>query len=61
MQTDIAPREDTHGDRFVIEIEGAAIRDGGIAGELINRHAARMRNVRGERRERHLKTELWEA
>src|SRR6266404_3745801 len=49
MQMDIAARQDTRADRFRIEIDGETILDRGIAGELVNRHAARMRNVRGER------------
>src|SRR5262245_51363678 len=43
VHEDLAVRQDTHGDLFVIELAGETIRDRGIAGELINRQAARIR------------------
>lgn len=49
VETDSISCADTRGDRFAIEISGETIRDRGIAGELLNRHAARIRGVHGER------------
>jgi N12 class adenine-specific DNA methylase len=46
---DLALRQDTSGDKFVIELSGEKIHDRGIAGELINREAARTHPSRGER------------
>jgi len=50
MKRDIFSREDTHGDRFVISTVRRLIRDRGIAGELINRIAGRMRGTKDEKR-----------
>ena len=47
---DIVRRQDTRGEQFVIELRGETIRDRGIAGELINRHAARAQAGQGEQR-----------
>ena len=49
IQQDIAIRCDTHGDAFVMEIDGQAIRDRGIAGELLLRQAERIKSARGDR------------
>ena len=49
IQQDIAIRCDTHGDAFVMEIDGQAIHDRGIAGELLLRHAERIKSARGDR------------
>jgi hypothetical protein len=49
VQRDIAARQDTSGDAFTIEIDGQQLTDRGIAGELIRRHAERIRAVGGER------------
>lgn len=49
VQKDMATRQDTSGDKFVIEIEGQKIRDRGIAGELLLRRAERLRGTGGER------------
>ena len=49
VRKDIALRHDTHGDAFVMQLEGQPVHDRGIAGELLLRHAARMRGSRGER------------
>jgi N12 class adenine-specific DNA methylase/adenine-specific DNA methylase len=48
-QQDLAIRQDTSADKFIIELGGESIRDRGIAGELINREAARTHPSRGER------------
>jgi N12 class adenine-specific DNA methylase len=48
VQRDLTIREDTRGDLFSIEIEGERICDRGIAGELINRRAERVRGSRVE-------------
>jgi N12 class adenine-specific DNA methylase/predicted O-methyltransferase YrrM len=45
VQTDIAGRQNTQGDAFVIEIEGQEIRDRGIAGELLIRRAERVKRT----------------
>ncbi len=42
IRSDLATREESRGDRFVFEIDGQSIRDRGIAGELLNRRAARV-------------------
>src|SRR5207244_2639719 len=42
---DVAARLDTRGDLFEIELGGQSIRDRGIAGELINRQAARVQGT----------------
>jgi len=39
VRQDILARQDTHGDAFVMEVEGQTIRDRGIAGELLLRMA----------------------
>jgi len=50
VQSDLALRQDTHGDRFVIELEGQEIRDRGIAGELLARQGDRVKGRQVERR-----------
>jgi len=50
VRHDLTIRQDTGGDRFVIQIEGQEIRDRGIAGELILRRAERMQGSNAERR-----------
>jgi N12 class adenine-specific DNA methylase len=47
---DIAARQDTRGDAFVIQIDGQSVHDRGIAGELLLRHAARVRGSQAARR-----------
>ena len=49
VRRDLATRQDTSGDKFVMVIEGQEIRDRGIAGELLLRRAERMRGTRSER------------
>jgi hypothetical protein len=49
VRRDLATREDTSGDQFVMVIEGQEIRDRGIAGELLLRRAERMRGTRSDR------------
>ena len=49
VRKDITTRHDTHGDAFVMQLDGQPVRDRGIAGELLLRHAERMRGSRGER------------
>ena len=49
IQRDIATRQDTQGDAFVMQLDGQTIRDRGIAGELLLRHAERVRGGRVER------------
>jgi hypothetical protein len=49
VRRDLATKQDTGGDRFVIAIEGHQIRDRGIAGELLLRQAERMRGTRADR------------
>ncbi|MCX6917458.1 MAG: DEAD/DEAH box helicase family protein [Verrucomicrobia bacterium] len=51
LQRDLVTRQDTSGDRFVIQLDGHAVHDRGIAGELLIRHAGR---IRGSRSERHV-------
>ena len=46
---DLATRQNTNGDNFVATIDGKDIRDRGIAGELLLRHAGRVRDSRAER------------
>jgi TolA-binding protein len=53
VRQDIASRHDTHGDAFVMQLDGQPLRDRGIAGELLLRHAERMRGSRGERQVGH--------
>ncbi len=50
VQADVAIRHDSHGDLFVIQIDGQEIRDRGIAGELIARHADRVKGRQAERK-----------
>jgi hypothetical protein len=49
VRRDIAIRQDTSGDKFLIVLEGQEIRDRGIAGELLLRRAEKMRGSRSER------------
>jgi len=49
VRRDIAQRQDTSGDKFVIQLEGQELRDRGIAGELILRRAEKMRGVDGQK------------
>ncbi len=49
IRQDITSRHDTHGDAFMMQIDGQTIRDRGIAGELLLRHAERVRLARGDR------------
>jgi N12 class adenine-specific DNA methylase/TolA-binding protein len=49
VRRDIATRQDTHGDAFVIQIDGQSIRDRGIAGELLLRQAERVKATRADR------------
>jgi N12 class adenine-specific DNA methylase len=49
VQRDMAARHDTSGDKFIVELEGQAIRDRGIAGELILRRAERMNGTRAQK------------
>jgi TolA-binding protein len=48
VRRDIAMRQDTSGDNFVMVLEGQEIRDRGIAGELLLRRAERMRCTHSE-------------
>jgi len=48
VRADLATRQDTSGDKFVIHIEGQEIRDRGIAGELLLRRAMRLRGTGAE-------------
>ena len=49
VRQDLATRQDTSGDQFVMILEGQEIRDRGIAGELLLRRAERMRGSPTER------------
>jgi N12 class adenine-specific DNA methylase len=49
VRRDLAVRQDTSGENFVMLIEGQEIRDRGIAGELLLRRAERLRGSRSER------------
>jgi TolA-binding protein len=49
VRRDIAIRQDTSGDKFVMIVEGQETRDRGIAGELLLRRAERMLGSRSER------------
>jgi uncharacterized coiled-coil protein SlyX len=49
VRRDVAVRQDTSGDKFLIVLEGQEIRDRGIAGELLLRRAEKMRGSRSER------------
>jgi hypothetical protein len=46
---DLAARQGTSGESFVATIDGQNIRDRGIAGELLLRHAERVRGAQAER------------
>ena len=48
VRRDLVTRQDTSGDSFVMLIDGQAIRDRGIAGELLLRRAERLRGTRKE-------------
>lgn len=48
-QRDLAVRQDTSGENFAATIDGQPIRDRGIAGELLLRHAERVRGSRAGR------------
>ncbi len=50
VQLDLTVRQDTYGDRFVIELDGQEIRDRGIAGELLARQGDRVKGRQVERR-----------
>ena len=49
VRQDLATRQDTSGDKFIILIEGQEIRDRGIAGALLMRRAERMAGTGAER------------
>lgn len=49
IRSDIVARQDTRGDAFVMQIDGQIIRDRGIAGELLLRHADHVRVTRAGR------------
>jgi N12 class adenine-specific DNA methylase len=49
VRKDILTRQDTHGDAFVMLIEGQSICDRGIAGELLLRMAERVKSTRADR------------
>ena len=49
IRLDIATRQDTHGDAFVMHMDGQAVLDRGIAGELLLRQAERVRLTRADR------------
>jgi hypothetical protein len=53
VRRDIAARQDTRGDTFVMVIEGQTIRDRGIAGELLLRLAERVKATRTNRQAGH--------
>jgi N12 class adenine-specific DNA methylase len=44
LRLDLATRQDTSGDKFHIELEGKALNNRGVAGELLARRAAKLRN-----------------
>ncbi|MBI3867438.1 MAG: DEAD/DEAH box helicase family protein [Verrucomicrobia bacterium] len=48
LRQDIAARQDTSGDKFSIELDGQAIDNRGIAGELIVRRAEKIKNRFGD-------------
>ena len=48
LRRDIAARQDTSGDKFIIELDGQTVNNRGIAGELIVRHAEKIKNRFGE-------------
>jgi len=43
MRADLAKREETRGDRFILILGRETIRERGVAGELLNREAAKLR------------------
>ena len=49
VRQDIATRQDTHGDAFVMQLDGQSIHDRGIAGELLLRLAERVKATRTDR------------
>ena len=49
VRADMAAAKDTRGDQFVIQIDGQTIRDRGIAGELLARHAERIKGRQAEK------------
>jgi TolA-binding protein len=49
VRQDILTRQDTHGDAFIMEVEGQTIRDRGIAGELLLRMAERVKATHTDR------------
>jgi hypothetical protein len=49
IRSDIVARQDSRGEAFVMQIDGQIIRDRGIAGELLLRHADRVRVTRAGR------------
>ena len=49
VRRDLAARQDTSAERFVMDLDGRQIRDRGIAGELLLRQAERMRGTRADR------------
>ncbi len=60
VQRDIGIRQVTRGEAFAIEIEGQHYTDRGVAGELINRRAERIRGPGGEQRIGHFAGfDLW--
>jgi N12 class adenine-specific DNA methylase len=48
IRRDLAVRQDTSGDRFIIQLDGQVIRNRGLAGEMILRHAERVRGSGAE-------------
>jgi TolA-binding protein len=49
VRSDLGKRQDTRADQFAIHLDGAEVRDRGIAGELLLRQAERMKGSRAER------------
>lgn len=49
LRRDVDTRQDTSGDNFIAYLDGQEIRDRGIAGELIRRHADKLRGTTRER------------
>ena len=47
LRQDLAVRQDTSGDKFRIELDGQALDNRGVAGELLLRRAAKIKNVFG--------------
>jgi hypothetical protein len=50
LRADLAQREDTRGDRFVMELGGQRLTDRGVAGEMLIRLGERLRQPRAERK-----------